>query len=127
MTAFKISHADEFGRRPGHRPQRVADAIQRRLAVLFLAEVKDPRLHGLVVTGVEMSRDLRRAKIYYGCSVADAPAIARALERATGFLRSLLARELGLRYTPQLVFFRDESLDRQEAIERLLHGEGGDG
>ncbi len=125
MTTFRIDNVAEFGRRPGHRPQRVADAIQRRLALLFLAEVKDPRLHGLVVTGVEVSRDLRRARVYYGCSRAEAAAIARALERATGYLRSLLARELELRYVPQLLFLRDESQDRQAAIERLLHGEEG--
>ncbi len=123
MTAFKISHVSEFGRKPGRRPQRVADAIQRQLAALFLAEIKDPRLRLLTVTAVEMSRDLRRAKVYYGCQATDASEVSRALERATGFIRSYLARELDLRYVPELVFFRDESLDRQAVIEKLLRGE----
>ncbi len=123
MNPVKIPSADIYGRQPSRRPRRVADAIQRQLSVLFLAEIKDPRLLHLTVTGVEVSRDLRQARIFFSCEAEREEGISRALAKAAGFIRSQLARELGLRYVPELRFLRDVSLEQGAAIEKLLRGE----
>ena len=72
---------------------------------------------------VEVSGDLRRAKIYYSrieqdCDQAD---ITAALESAMGFFRRHLSLELNLRYTPELVFFEDHTQEYRDRIEHLLH------
>ncbi|MEW6426445.1 MAG: 30S ribosome-binding factor RbfA [Thermodesulfobacteriota bacterium] len=123
MTGLKFDYDGGFGKQPSRRPARVADAIHRELAALFLAGVKDPRLHGLTVTAVTVTKDLRIAKIYYACDEATAKDVQQGLQHAQGYLRSHLAGVLELRYAPQLQFHRDRSAEQIEAIDRLLREE----
>jgi len=120
MARVKIPHGLGFESGGSKRPARVADAIRRELAMFFLSGIKDPRLAGLVVTEAEVTKDLRRATVFYACDDLQADEVARGLASAQGFLRSHLAGELGLRYAPELFFKRDLSAQRMAEIDRLL-------
>lgn len=105
------------------RADRVADLLQRTVAEILLRRVRDPRLGKLTVTGVDVSADLRYAKIYY-CFVGseeERPQVAQALEKARAFIRREIGRRVELRYVPDIQFFFDASFDYGEKIERLLH------
>ena len=105
------------------RSDRVAEAIREEIA-MFLAEgVKDPRVTGLVtVTGVDMTRDLRHAKVFVSVmgTDTDRTATLEGLASVAGFLRSRLARSLSLRVAPEVHFVPDESVARAARIETLL-------
>ena len=106
------------------RSDRVAAAI-REVVANFLAEgVKDPRITGLVtVTGVEMTRDLRHAKVFVSVMGEDSQRAStiEGLASVQGFLRSRLARSLSLRVAPEVQFVMDESVARAARIETLLN------
>jgi len=124
MAGVKIPHGLGFESPGSRRPARVSDAIQRELSLFFLSGVKDPRLVGLVVTGAEVTKDLRRATVYYACEDERAADVSKGLGSAHGFLRSHLASVLKMRYVPELFFKRDLSAQRIAEIERLLKEDG---
>ena len=105
------------------RPDRVAEAIREEVA-MFLAEgVKDPRVVGLVtVTGVDVTRDLRHAKVYVSILGSDSERAATldGLASVAGHLRSRIGRALRLRLAPEVSFKLDESIARAARIESLL-------
>lgn len=104
------------------RSRRVEEAIQRILGEALAGRVRDPRLSGVVVTDVSVSRDISVARVYYsrlGGTPVDAETAA-ALTAATGFLRSTLAGELRIRQVPELRFFPDEALARGRAMDELI-------
>ena len=106
---------------PKRRPAKVADAIKNEIALLLLRKIKDPRVQQITITTVEMSDDLSLARVYYSVLTEEAVQdAAKGIESAKGFIRKSLAKELGMRYVPQLVFERDLSLNRQEEMERLF-------
>ena len=103
------------------RTQRVADYLQRELAALIQHEVRDPRVGMVSVTGVDVSRDLAHARVYYTVIGSDSSEEAResteALNRAAGFLRSQLSRDSNMRSVPQLRFYFDSSVGRGRDLE----------
>ncbi|MHB1863875.1 MAG: 30S ribosome-binding factor RbfA [Gemmatimonadaceae bacterium] len=105
------------------RPDRVAEAI-REVVAMFLAEgVKDPRVVGLVtVTGVDVTRDLRHAKVFVSImgSEAERAATVEGLASLAPHLRSRVGRALQLRLAPEITFKLDESIARAARIESLL-------
>lgn len=107
----------------GRRPDRVAEAIREEVA-MFLAEgVKDPRVTGLVtVTGVDVTRDLRHARIFVSIMGTDEEKVAtqEGLRSLAGHLRSRVARTLRLRVAPELEFVLDASIAHAARIESLL-------
>ena len=104
------------------RPKRVADMIKNEIALLLISKVKDPRLGQVSITAAEVTRDLRKAVVYYSVlgNEKQVGKAAEGLNRAKGFIRSHLARVLGMRATPELVFKHDRSMAHQEEMERLL-------
>ncbi|MCW5600255.1 30S ribosome-binding factor RbfA [Nitrosomonas sp.] len=104
------------------RSQRVADQIQRELADLIKAEVKDPRIGMITITAVEVTRDYAYAKIFYTTlsSKEDNILIEEGLKHASGFLRSQLSSRMKLRVIPQLHFIYDESIERGLYLSRLI-------
>lgn len=101
---------------------RIADQIQRDLAELIRAELKDPRVGFMTLTGVELSQDYRHAKVFFTVLGGD-DAVANArkgLDHAAGFLRSRLAESLRLRIVPELHFVYDESVARGDRLSRLI-------
>ena len=104
------------------RPKRVADMIKNEIALLLLRKIKDPRLAHVVIVNAEATRDLRRATVYYSV-LGDEKQMKNAAEglaSAKGFIRSHLARELGMRATPELVFKLDRAMIYQQEMESLL-------
>lgn len=106
----------------GSRPARVGDQIRVELAGLLAREVKDPGIGFVTITSVQLTADLQLARVYY-TALGDEQArrqSAKALARATPFLRRQIASRLRLRRAPELVFHFDDSLDRQERVDELL-------
>jgi ribosome-binding factor A len=106
-----------LGRPKSSRPERVAEAIQHELSLLLLQKVRDARISQVTISKVQMSPDLKRAKVFFLVpgGVSSAKAL-KGMERARGFFRSALAKAMNLRYTPDLIFFYDH---QNEKIERL--------
>lgn len=105
-----------------HRAERVADLIKRELGGLLEREVKDPRLGFVTVTRVELTRDLRTARVLVtilGGAARQEEGLA-GLRAAQGFLRHELAGRLAMRHTPLLEFHLDKSLESEQRIEELL-------
>jgi ribosome-binding factor A len=108
--------------KPFSRNDRVGGQIQKILAELLRKQISDPRLANVTITGVEVSADLRIAKVYYSALAAGVSAeeILEGFLHATGFIKRELAQQLRLRYMPELKFFFDESIDYGARIEQLL-------
>ncbi|RLQ20608.1 30S ribosome-binding factor RbfA [Seongchinamella sediminis] len=106
------------------RTQRVADYLQRELAELIQHEVRDPRVGMVSITGVDVSRDMGHARVYYtamnASSAEEASESTEALNRAAGFLRSQLSRDSSMRMVPQLRFYFDTSVGRGRDLEELI-------
>lgn len=104
------------------RTRRVAEQMQRELAILLQREVRDPRLAGVTISGVEVTRDLSVAKVYFTLLTEHSnPAEARqALEKASGYLRHALGENLVMRSLPQLRFIYDETLVRGTELTNLI-------
>lgn len=106
----------------GSRPARLGDQIREELASIIARELKDPGIGFLTLTAVKVSADLQVARVYY-TALGDPRArreTARALDRATPFLRRQIAGRLRLRRAPELHFHYDESIARAERVEQLL-------
>lgn len=123
------------------RAQRIADQIQREIAVLIQLEVSDPRVGMVSVTGVDVSNDLAHAKIYItvlnslaGDEQINSDTLSqpgaldqleieenlKALKKASGFLRTLLAKRLRLRVVPKLQFYYDSSIEQGQRLSDLI-------
>ena len=104
-----------------NRMGRINEEIQRELSALIPA-VKDPRVSGMIsVTAVETTPDLRYAKVYISVlDKGDCAQVLKGLRFASGYLRRELGRALQLRYTPELVFQLDDSIDKGAHILELL-------
>jgi ribosome-binding factor A len=106
----------------GSRPARIGDQIRAELSDLLTRDVKDPGIGFITITHVKVSADLQVARAYYTL-LGDRTArtnTARALERATPYLRRQIAGRLRLKRAPELAFQFDESIERQQRIEELL-------
>ncbi len=104
------------------RAQRVGDTILREIAYLLLTRVRDPRVKGVTLTGVHLSDDLKRAKVYYSV-IGDAEAIKTAqegLESAKGFIKREIGLRMELRYVPELTFIYDPSIKLSSRIDQLV-------
>ena len=106
------------------RTQRVADYLQRELAAVIQHGVRDPRVGMVSITGVDVSRDLRHARVYYTVmgidSSEDASESTEVLNKAAGFLRSQLSKSSNMRSVPQLRFYFDSSVGRGRELEDLI-------
>ena len=106
----------------GSRPERVADQIRAEVTTIIARELHDPGVGFVTVTRVLVTPDLQHARIYY-TSLGDQTArrnTARALERASGFMRSQIGKRLRLRRAPEILFEFDESIGHQDRVEQLL-------
>jgi ribosome-binding factor A len=106
------------------RATRVADQIRMEVADILMRKTKDPRVGFVTVTDVELTNDLRLAKVFVttgrnGQAETDAFV---GLAKAAGFVRAELGRRLNLRYTPELVFHKDITGPRGDRILSLLEG-----
>lgn len=106
-----------------NRVRRVAEQIKKDVSQIIGSEIKDPRITGMTsVTDVELSKDLRHASVYvsvYG-SEAEREETLQTLARASGFVRSEIGQRIRLRYTPEINFFLDTSIEYGAYIESVL-------
>jgi ribosome-binding factor A len=102
------------------RQQRVNHLLQHELSRLLEFESDDPRLSGLTVSAVEITPDLRQAKVFIVAVGEREKEVRQGLRHATPFLRRELARRIQLRVVPNLDFAFDRSIDEGDRIERLL-------
>lgn len=105
------------------RVEKAAEAIRGVVSMAILAELKDPRVHDVTVTYVEVSPDLRTAKIHVsvmGTETQQNLAL-RGLQNSAGFLQSKIAERIDMRYTPRLTFYLDQGVKRSIEIAKILN------
>ncbi len=104
------------------RADRVGGLIQKELSDLLLTKIKDPRLNLVTITQVNISDDLRSARVYFSTVEGQERRVSvlAGFKSAAGYLRHELGRRLELRYTPELRFIYDESFDRAAALNRIF-------
>jgi ribosome-binding factor A len=105
-----------------HRPDRVADQILRDASDILHKEVKDNKLGFLTFSRVEVSGDLRYAKIFYTIlgSKKEMGETRNALKRSRAFIQSRIGQRLGLRHTPEISFVFDHGLEHSMRVNDLL-------
>jgi ribosome-binding factor A len=104
------------------RARRLGEQIQRELTELLRRDVKDGRIGNVTITAVDVTGDLRTARVHYlvfGKQGPD-PQVQRGLESAAGFLRNALSKSLMIRYTPTLSFALDTSIEHGVRLSRLI-------
>ena len=104
------------------RNQRLGNQVLRTLNELLRFETKDPRLEGVSITAVDLSRDLSVAQVYYGLldPNGDAAPVQDGLEKAAGFLRGKLGQAIKVRHVPELRFEHDDSAAEGQRISDLI-------
>ncbi len=107
---------------PSRRAQKAAEAIREVVSMAILAELNDPRVKDVTVTYVEVSGDLRFAKVHVSVMGDDArqQLSLKGLQSAAGFLQSKIAQRVDLRYTPRLTFILDQGVKHSIEISNLL-------
>jgi ribosome-binding factor A len=106
---------------PSRRPERVSGVLLEAVAEALMREVKDPRVSGVTLTGAVLSPDLKVAKVFFTTRHSQEQAQARAgLQSATGYIKRQIASRVRLRYTPDLHFIYDTTLERADRLESLL-------
>ncbi len=104
------------------RPESVGGLIQREISDI-LRNMKDPRIGFVTVTGVEMSEDLRHAKVFVsvlGPEEGRKDTI-EALEHGAAYIRREVGQRIRIRHTPELLFRYDHSLEQGAKIDQLLN------
>jgi ribosome-binding factor A len=104
------------------RVQKAAEAIREVVSMAILAEIQDPRVRDVTVTYVEVSADLRYAKVYVSVMGEEKQQqlTLRGLQHAAGFLQWKIAQQIELRYTPRLSFLLDQGVKRSIEVAQIL-------
>ena len=104
------------------RSERVGDLILQVIADLLRKDIHDPRVRGVTLTGVKVSKDLRHARVYFNLlgGQEDRSAVLAGLKSATGFIRTKVSKQLQLRFVPEFEFTYDDSEDAAQRIDELL-------
>jgi ribosome-binding factor A len=104
------------------RPRQVGDLVRTELARLLREELRDPQIGFATITSVDMSPDLRSARVHvsvFGTQEEFETSVA-ALNRAAGHLRGIVGRNCSLRVAPEIRFVEDHSIEKGARIEELL-------
>ena len=106
----------------GHRSERVGERIHQEISIMLDRELADPRLANVNVTRVEVTGDLRLAKVYVTQRVADADEkeMLEGLARASGYIRRQLAKNLDLHFAPEIRFYKDRAIEMGEHFLQVL-------
>ncbi len=109
-----------LAKEPKRRPARVADMIRNEVAMLLLMGMKDPRVQNVTLVRAHVTDNLRTARLYYTCQKEQVEEAGAGLASAAGFIRSHLAKQLHLRFVPELIFAYDATLDEVDRLNELL-------
>lgn len=105
---------------PSKRLDRLSELIQRKLAQIIQQEIRDPRIGFVTLSGVEVTRDLSHAKIYFTTLTGDSQQAEQVLNMASRYLRTALGRTLEARAVPQLHFIYDSSVEYGRRMSKLI-------
>ena len=103
--------------------RRVNEQARQVIAETLMFDVSDPRLSMVTITGCEVSFDRSVCNVYYTCTPENYEQTQGALKKAAGHIRSVLAKKLSWRTSPELRFFIDKSVDEAERIAKALEAE----
>ena len=103
--------------------RRVNEQARQVIAETLMFEISDPRLAMVTVTGCEVSFDRSVCNVYYTAQPGSYDEVAEAFGKAAGRIRSILAKKLSWRTSPELRFFIDKSVDEAERIARAIENE----
>ncbi|MBI5199611.1 MAG: 30S ribosome-binding factor RbfA [Nitrospirae bacterium] len=103
------------------RSVRVGDLMREEIADILMHKIKDPRIGFVTVTGVDLSDDLRHAKVFLSIyKDEEKETTLKAIEVAKGFIRRELGKRISLRFLPELMFRLDKSIEYGNKIDRIL-------
>ncbi len=105
------------------RVEKVAETIRKEISLILHDELKDPRLGFVTITAVELTNDLRSAKVFYSVlgSEQNRQNTKAALESSLGFIRKLVSERIQLRFAPEFMFREDHSTEYGSKIEEILN------
>lgn len=106
----------------GKRALKVGDQILKEMSFILLDRVTDPRVKGVTVTGIKLSNDLKRARVFFSV-IGDENLIKEAqagLDSAKGFIKREISSRMSLKYTPEIIFMYDSSLKYGNDMEKLF-------
>ena len=106
-----------------YRPERVGEQIYKETARLLMYNLKDPRVASVTLTGVQMSRDIGSARIYFTVSdeSTERKNAEKGLKSAAPYIRRELGKIMQLRFVPEIRFYYDKSVGYGQKIDALLH------
>jgi ribosome-binding factor A len=108
--------------KPSHRLSRVETQLMREVATILEREIDDPRIKGVTISHVDMSKDLHHAKIYFTLlEESQAEKIGFALNHTVSYLRRRIGESLALRVVPELFFIYDEELHKAQHLTDLIN------
>jgi len=104
------------------RADRVGGQVKKELSDLLRKEIRDPRLDSVTIMGVDLSDDLRSARVFFSVAQEEEARVdaLAGFKSASGYLKRRLSTRLELKYTPELRFIYDESLDRATHLNKIL-------
>lgn len=105
-----------------NRSERIAEEIRKEVATMLFGEIHDPRIGFVTITKVQVSKDLRHAKVYYSIIGSDEEKekTMAGLQSSSGYMRREIGKRLKLRYFPELTFKFDDSLEYASRIEKII-------
>jgi len=107
----------------GKRSERVADLVRKEISEMLVRTIKDPRIGFVTITRVTVTDDCRSAKIYYSVvgSLDEREQCIEGLNSAKGYIRRELGHRMKLKYTPEIVFQFDPSVEYAVHMGELIH------
>ena len=104
------------------RPGRVQEALRQEISKIVQGEMKDPRIGFITITKVDLTKDLRYARVYFSIlgEDKDKKLALRGLNNAKGYIKGLVADRVSLRFMPEIAFAIDESLEHTKHIYDIL-------
>jgi ribosome-binding factor A len=106
----------------GKRSEKVADLIQKEISQMLVKSIKDPRIGFVTITKVTVSEDFRLAKVYFSVAgtLEERERSMKGLDSAKGYVRKELGQRIRLRYTPEIMFQFDPSIEYAIHMEELI-------
>ena len=106
----------------GKRSEKVADLIQKEISQMLVKSIKDPRIGFVTITKVTVSEDFRLAKVYFSVAgtLEEREKSMKGLDSAKGYVRKELGQRIRLRYTPEIMFQFDPSIEYAIHMEELI-------
>ncbi|MCM8801232.1 MAG: 30S ribosome-binding factor RbfA [Candidatus Omnitrophica bacterium] len=104
------------------RYERVAQQIKKEISLIIQNELNDPRLGFVTITKVELTPDLRYAKVFFSVlgKAEDYKKTQKVLDSALGFIRRLVAERINIRFAPEIIFKQDHSCEYSVRVQQIL-------